>query len=474
LFSGNTIHCQSPIINTHSIHNVSQVESAIPAFIGYTLKARDNGNLDLIDKPMRITSLSDFKRYFGTSEAETNISIIIEDQADQRGNLVNRTVNSKGSVTPMHNMYYALQAYFANGGGPCYIVAVDLMTNKDFIDASKLKSGLSAIEKIDEVTLLILPESVSLSDKDYASVMATALKQCEKLGDRFIIMDMPVPTVHETILAAASRFRNLNIGQDNLMYGGTYAPLLESTFDLVYDASKVAVTHKLSNRKSETIATMKDYGHKGEYQDRSIYGLIEAEILKIPVIIPASSLIAGVYASTDRERGVWKAPANIILHGIEQPVIDIPEHALNNLNVHQSGKSINPIRAIPGRGTVVWGARTLAGNDAMWKYISTRRFFNVIEESVKKSTQSFVFEPNNAHTWSQVRSMISNYLESLWRQGALQGSKADEAFFVRVGLGETMTSIDIQEGRMIVEFGCAAIRPAEFILTKFILKMENN
>jgi phage tail sheath protein FI len=102
---------------------------------------------------------------------------------------------------------------------------------------------------------------------------------------------------------------------------------------------------------------------------------------------------------------------------------------------------------------LVWGARTLAGNDNEWRYVSVRRFFNFAEESIKKATEPFVFEPNDANTWVRVQAMIENFLTVLWRQGALQGIKPEHAFYVAVGLGKTMTALDILEGRMIIEIG---------------------
>ena len=132
-----------------------------------------------------------------------------------------------------------------------------------------------------------------------------------------------------------------------------------------------------------------------------------------------------------------------------------------------AGKSINVIRNFTGKGNLVWGARTLAGNDKEWRYISVRRFFNMVEENVKKATAPFVFEPNDANTWTKIQGMIENYLTTLWRAGALQGSKPEHAFYVSAGLGKTMTPQDILEGRMYVEVGMAAVRPAEFIVLRF-------
>lgn len=191
--------------------------------------------------------------------------------------------------------------------------------------------------------------------------------------------------------------------------------------------------------------------------------------------IPPGGAVAGVYARVDNARGVWKAPANESLNSVSGPAVQITAEEQSNLNVDAvAGKSINAIRSFTGKGTLVWGARTLAGNDNEWRYISVRRFFNMVEESCKKSTEPFVFEPNDANTWVKVQGMIENFLTVLWRQGALQGAKPEHAFYVAVGLGKTMTAQDILEGRMIVEIGMAVVRPAEFIILKFSHKMAES
>jgi phage tail sheath protein FI len=182
-----------------------------------------------------------------------------------------------------------------------------------------------------------------------------------------------------------------------------------------------------------------------------------------------------VYAKVDAQRGVWKAPANIGLNSVNEPVVSLSAKDQEGLNVDEvAGKSINVIRAFTGKGNLVWGARTLAGNDNEWRYISVRRFYNMVEESVKKATEPFVFEPNDANTWVRVRSMIENFLTNQWRAGALAGAKTDDAFYVRVGLGQTMTSQDILNGIMNVEIGMAVVRPAEFIVLKFSHKLQES
>jgi phage tail sheath protein FI len=189
--------------------------------------------------------------------------------------------------------------------------------------------------------------------------------------------------------------------------------------------------------------------------------------------LPPSGAIAGVYTSVDAARGVHKAPANVSLGAVVGVAKLITHEEQAELNVDVvAGKSINAIRPFTGKGILVWGARTLAGNDNEWRYVSVRRFFNMVEESTKKATERFVFEPNDANTWIKVKTMIENFLVNQWRGGALAGSTPEQAFFVKVGLGQTMTPQDILEGLMIVEIGMAAVRPAEFIILRFSHKMQ--
>ncbi len=183
--------------------------------------------------------------------------------------------------------------------------------------------------------------------------------------------------------------------------------------------------------------------------------------------IPPSGAVAGIYAMVDGTRGVWKAPANVSISNVIGPAVKIDNKDQESLNVHETGKSVNALRAFTGKGTLVWGARTLAGNDNEWRYVSVRRFYNMVEESIEKATEPFVFESNDANTWVKIQVMIENFLTLQWRAGALQGAKTEDAFYVAVGLGKTMTAQDILEGRLIVEIGMAVVRPAEFIILRF-------
>lgn len=206
----------------------------------------------------------------------------------------------------------------------------------------------------------------------------------------------------------------------------------------------------------------------GRLSSTAVYNTVKSVLGKNYLILPPSPAIAGIIAKTDGTRGVWQAPANIAVSMVVAPTVNIDHFEQEDMNVDVvAGKSINAIRTFVGKGTLVWGARTLAGNDNEWRYISVRRLFNMIEESIQKGTAFAVFEPNVPFTWLKVKSMIDSYLEGLWKQGALFGGAPAEAFFTSVGLGQTMTEQDILEGRMNIEIGIAAVRPAEFIILTF-------
>ncbi len=227
-------------------------------------------------------------------------------------------------------------------------------------------------------------------------------------------------------------------------------------------------TTKLINSVQNSVNQYQTIAQQSLYQTHPDISKIVSKIEQEISTLPPSGAIAGVYAATDGTRGVWKAPANVSLNSVVAPSEVIDDNTQKDLNIDvNSGKSINAIRAFTGKGILVWGARTLDGNSNDWRYISVRRFYVMVEESVKKAAMQFVFEPNDGNTWVRIRAMIENYLTNLWRLGALAGSKPEQAFYVKVGLGQTMTFDDILNGKMIVEIGMAPVRPAEFIILRF-------
>lgn len=190
-------------------------------------------------------------------------------------------------------------------------------------------------------------------------------------------------------------------------------------------------------------------------------------------ISPAAAM-AGLYTMVDNSRGVWKAPANVSVNSVVAPMVNIDNRQQEDLNVSTTGKSINAIRPFVGEGTLVWGARTLDGNSLDWRYINVRRTMIMIEESIRLAAKAYVFEPNTAGTWVTIRSMLENFLTSVWKQGGLAGAVPEDAFSVHVGLGDTMTPVDILEGRLLITVLVAVTRPAEFIEITFQQQMQKS
>ncbi|VXB16104.1 phage tail sheath family protein [Chryseobacterium sp. 8AT] len=431
--------------------SVAQVETAIPAFIGYTAQGPKN-------EPTRISSMLEYETLFGKAKNESFSFTVVE--ATTTPSIKPRTVTAQLSAPSPFKMYYAMQMYFANGGGPCYIVsvgsAVGYPTGVDAVDLDELKDGLATLEKEDEPTLIVFPDAEGLSTTHAYQLYNLALDQAEDLKDRFVIMD---------VLGDVSTFRTAGPSSgpsgERLKYGAAYYPKLETVLTYSYDPAIIVTDNK-------TLEYFKT-------NDSELYNLAKAAMESKSVVLAPSSSMAGVYAKVDSTSGVFKAPANVGLNFVVAPIEKISHQDQENLNVDAtSGKSINAIRTFTGKGPLVWGARTLDGNSNEWRYISVRRFFNMVEESVKKATERFVFEPNTANTWIRVQTMIENFLNQQWQDGALAGSKPEDAYYVSVGLNKTMSAQDILEGRMIVEIGMAAVRPAEFIVLRFSHKLQES
>ncbi len=420
--------------------SVAQVETAIPAFMGYTENA--------VTEPKRIKSMVEFEQIFGgAAPAGLSLSITLTD-----GVLTSATPTQDDSFY----LYYSLQLYFANGGGPCYVVSTGTYSSTPA--AADFTGAIAKLKKEDEPTLLVPVDAVNLAT--YYDIAIACLNQCNNLQDRFTIIDV----VDSGIIATDSSSFRTAIGINHLKYGAAYYPYLNTS--LTYPDSSIELSGAISGVLEDLI------------NDGSVNGILadlRAAISKVVITLPPSAAIAGIYASVDRDRGVWKAPANVSLNAVIAPTIKIDDADQELLNVDTTaGKSINAIRAFIGKGTLVWGSRTLAGNDNEWRYVPVRRLFITVEESVKKSTSWAVFEPNDANTWVRIKAQIENYLTGLWKNGALAGATPDEAFFVAVGLGSTMTADDILNGYMNIEIGMAAVRPAEFIVLKFSHKLQTS
>jgi hypothetical protein len=562
--------------------SVSATETAVPVFLGYTRKE--------VAKPQKIGSMMEFESIFGLPPQEAGPFVTFPDGI-AAGNVSLDWADAKG-----YHLYYCVEHYFKNGGGPCYIISAGVPSATTPASVDDYLACLDKLRKLDEPTLIVLSEPMLTLDNgsgsyaernsQYFVLLQAALQQCGNLMDRFVIADMPDAgndVMHgaevfrsqitesasycasyyphlETALNHRAVFRYANViwvestadaGYSNLVATATGSPITNNKLPLIrYEGPltpQVVVDCQVANpveasfsiEQTETSITLKLFVHcveegvtpeqkynpieifeafnrlenkmgfsmqealgattSNQYQATSfrssqslvqsstdgdpavlqqdypsVYGRILNQISKQGLKLPSASAMAGIYASVDRERGVWKAPANVALAATKAPTAMLSQDEQAYLDVDpETGKSINCILKFTGKGILPWGARTMDAANLDWRYISVRRLFMVVEEALKNAARFAVFEPNDKTTWSKVKAMVVNYLYSLWQEGALQGSKPDEAFFVQVGLGETMTFQDVLDGRMIVQIGMAPVHPAEFIILRFSQMQQN-
>ncbi|WP_018353259.1 phage tail sheath family protein [Longispora albida] len=278
-------------------------------------------------------------------------------------------------------------------------------------DARDAATGLAALGEIEDIAIVTAPDIVRL-DADSHKVAADYLIQhCEELRYRIAIVDPPGDSSISSVRAFRSQF--------DTTHGALYYPWLR-----VLDPTA-------KRDPGAPPATME---------------------------LPPSGATAGIYARSDIERGVHKAPANEVVLGITEFAANVTFDRQSVLNP----EGINALRFFPGRANRVWGARTMS-SDPEWKYVNVRRLFIYLEHSIDKSTQWVVFEPNNERLWASVRQTIEDFLLVTWRSGALMGTKPEEAYFVRCDR-TTMSQNDLDNGRLICDIGVAPTYPAEFVI----------
>lgn len=430
------------------------------------------------------------------------------------------------------SLYYHMVMFFANGGGTCYIVSVGTYDKGESVDKGKVEKALGELEKEQEITMVVVPEAASTADcKDIQTQM---LAHCGKMMNRFAILDVqPKAAETEKMDDQIKTFRT-NVGANFLSYGAAYYPWLNTsvlsdkdidgsvlTWNFTEDAPDVAlffdakskfpkyfaeayaeiakgkknelkektnadgVVETDENKKpvmemqevpltNDELAVMKNNLHNALLQNLPGYQYIVNKVKDKLNLLPPSAAMAGLYTMVDNTRGVWKAPANVSVNYVNSPQVTIDNAQQEDLNMPMNGKAVNAIRTFPGEGIKVWGARTLDGNSQDWRYVNVRRTMMFLEESVKNAAKAYVFEPNVAATWMNVRSMIDNFLRSVWKRGGLAGATAEDAYQVHVGLGDTMTAEDILDGIMRVSVLVAITRPAEFIEITFQQQMQKS
>ncbi|MGF2040556.1 MAG: phage tail sheath family protein [Nostoc sp. CmiVER01] len=373
-----------------------KLQTGVPVFLGYTTKVpEDNHSNKKFNKPQTLTVWAQFERYFGK---------------------------------PAHNSYlpYAVRGFFQNGGSLCYVVPLQ----ENISPSAALLAGLEAIELLYTIDLVCVPdimrslppgnwtndpcapeiEQLPISenlppDLEIVLTMQSAvLEHCNRLGDRFAILNSLPNANAQQVLHHGERLQEHN--------AALYYPWIRVQDD--------------SYLKS--------------------------------LLVPPCGHIAGVYARTDQNIGVHKAPANAIVNDVLELQVNLTNNQQGALNI----EGINCLRNFPGRGILVWGARTLS-HDPDWTYINVRRLFLTIIRWIEWNMLSVVFEPNDAILWNRIGRELSTYFNELFQQGALKGSTAEEAFYVKCD--EQTNPPQVRDaGQVVTEIGIAPILPSEFIV----------
>lgn len=479
-------------------NSVVEAATAVPAFIGYTKYAKD-GNKSLLNKPWKISSMAEFVQYYGGPPAP---KFSITEAKDGEGDdpqvgTSHLTINDKKYTvqrSDKYNFYYQMRFFFANGGGTCYIVSVSDGYTED-LSKDKLIGGITTLLKEQEPTMVVIPEAVYLADQQECyDVQVESLKHCGKeMQNRVAVLD--IFDGYKDDRTIITKFHD-GIGSEFLDYGAAYYPWLNTSIvsdtDINFlnfeDQAAVAailtendkdskLTDFIANvsKKAEELSTLDtDTTHKVLARHSSAYSEFMREMLLIINMLPPASALAGIYTLVDSTKEVWKAPANISVSNVISPTLSISFKDQEDLNVPMNGKAVNAIRYFVGEGVKVWGARTLDGNSLDWRYVNVRRTMIMLEESIKNASKAYVFEPNVANTWVSVKSMITNFLNGIWKRGGLAGASPEDAFSVHIGLGDTMTPEDILEGIMRITILVAISRPAEFIEITFQQQMQKS
>ena len=475
-----TIPTQMPPTTSTLPASIKTIESTVPVFVGYTEKNEYEGT-SFANVLKQINSMGEYQKYFGT---EKKLTFAFSDTT---------TITPEGiqMIGDRYYLYESLRSFFQNGGGSCYILSVGKHT--DVINANTLKAPFmndGILSKEEAPTLVIVPDVLSLDATNCYDVYKTILQHCSSVVNRFAIFDLHDGFDEVTMTEDVENFRT-SIGNQHLQHGAVYYPWVNSTMmqqidfgylnleDGLNDLARL-IKKGMSPSEQEDVANLfdkffsdltietmtlqdKETLHQALSAVSPTYKKMQQEMSSQANRLPTAGILAGIYAQVDNAKGIWKAPANISLGSVANPTINISHNDQEDLNVSPSGKSINPIRTIAGQGVLVWGARTLDGNSLDWRYINVRRTVSMIEATVSRTLADFNNAPNTQTTWDHAKKIIDDYLDNLFREGALAGASKKDAYSIRVGLGETMTPTDILEGKMKVSVLVAVTRPAEFI-----------
>lgn len=520
---------QAPGVYVNEIEGFSgsvvEVPTAIPAFIGFTECAM-NGNQDLTNIPMAISSMQDFQKYYAEPASALNgaprplFTYVPNSRA-----LPPYAADPSG---PRFNLYYSMQLFFNNGGGNCYIVSIGsyktVIAGGGPVAPALFTNALDELKKFAEPTMLVMPDAMMLSSAaDWKSVSHYALTHCNTMQSRIAILDVldgyrPADGTSNDPISGGDGTGGFysvgGLGEDFNMYGVAYYPWINTnivassdidfswlsaatlptlTADLLAESATLfpplngAPNPKLAPYQAvvkglavapagaapgSPAAIAQKNSHQTLLALSPLYQRTIDDIATSVNLLPPSGAMAGVYARNDNTYGVQQAPANTTIINADSPAVNIGDQQHQALAVPLNGLSVNAIRTFPNYGLLVWGARTMDGQSDDWRYINVRRSMIMLEQSIKYAMQPFAFQANDNRTWVAVNSAVSNFLTVQWKNGVLVGSKPSDAFSVAIGLGSTMTGEDILNGLMILRVSVAVVHPAEFIVMNFQQQMQ--
>ena len=301
----------------------------------------------------------------------------------------------------------AVQGFFANGGTHCYVMPVYSPTE------AALVAAIDALAALDDIDLVAIPDAVALDNTNATlRVQQALIEHCQRHGDRFAILDAVVASNEFTVVQQRQQLASSHASNSALYY-----PWL---------------------KRRPGSGRMPPCGH-----------------------------IAGCFARSDRHHGVFKAPANEILHG----AIDLETPISRSEQAQLSPQGINCLKAFPGRGIRIWGARTLS-SDPTWRYINARRLVITLRRWIERTLGWVAFEPNVPTLWVRIQRELSGYLTALWQAGGLKGTTAEEAFYVKCDI-ETNPPEAQTLGQVITEIGLAIAQPAEFIVLQITHRADS-
>ncbi|KRC78983.1 phage tail sheath family protein [Sphingomonas sp. Root241] len=554
------------------------VDTAVPCFIGYTQQATDTDKRALTLIPKRIESMAEFVQFYGRGYSQKYYLAAADAEAPANDdaattspdmNWGNVSLDGNTSYALMQvgktvfNLYNSMRLFYANGGGPCYVISCGAFETGDTptpISADDFEDALGVCESFVGPTMVAIPDAIQLPDKDqFANVTARMLRSCAKTGDRIALLDIwGANTIQprEDWKPKIIDFRNgvasqvppemwrfgvayfpplvtsvvspSEIDISNFATDGTNKTTLQAALLGVLSAAYPAPPPASANPGDKPVVNGNDkppanngkpaptptaltaLNAKGQTIYTSYVDKIGTSLAVLPKpadatsvaagithkqltsaltatvpgfqnllaavaatqgVLPTSGAIAGVWATNDASRGVWNAPANVGIATMVMPKLPIAGDAQDDLNVPPQGLAINAIRTFQGRGSLIWGARTLDSLSNDWRYIQVRRTMIYVEQSVKQALDAMVFRPNTAQTWVTVVSMIESFLHGLWASGGLMGNSPAQAYNVVAGLGSTMTPDDVLNGVMRVQVTLQMVHPAEFIELTFKQQM---